>query len=152
MAEIESISESSGGTSGNRLKIAGNGFGTVAEEAAVSVGALACEVVEISNSEIICDLEAGATDAVDPAIEGQFIGGQGAKFTRFSASCADIWSAADFAANIDSISNSCILEETIISAWESVYDDDEIQDLIWVRGYFKAPRSGDYDFLVSADD
>lgn len=36
--------------------------------------------------------------------------------------------------------------------WELSYDSDYERHGLWARGFFKAPRTGDYTFYLSADD
>lgn len=55
-AEVTSISSNQGGTSGNRLNIAGNGFGTATDDVSVDISGLNCSIVSITNTEIVCDV------------------------------------------------------------------------------------------------
>lgn len=44
------------------------------------------------------------------------------------------------------------MSENILGSWELYVSDEYTKEGIYARGFFKAPRTGDYRFWLSADD
>jgi len=42
--------------------------------------------------------------------------------------------------------------DEIRGQWELQFNPDYGKHGVWARGFFKAPRTGDYNFFLSADD
>ena len=63
LPEINTISHATVGTQGAKLTIDGKGFGNQVSNIEVSVGGLACDVKDVVNEKIDCELAAGAVTA-----------------------------------------------------------------------------------------
>lgn len=162
LPEVTGVSSNEGSAKGQILTIEGNGFGKSAQDIRVSIGqnsqnqtGVACDVLSATNTQLSCRVREGLLDTTDQSYSAGF----GARYTRYQFRSDNPYghvrtfrdrliSDADFFTTTSTYVVD--REEGYLGSWENyMYNAPEAYH---VRGWFKAPRTGAYNFQLAGDD
>ena len=136
LPSILSLSTNSGTKFGQVLTITGVGFSTTASENTVTVGGIACAVTSATSTTLTCDLAAG-TPATLPLYEGSY----GIIAEQYSTS----GTYPDIRSSLGTPTSSIYLMTS-----ENI-PTDGVNGIEVIKGYFRAPVTGDYTFIISSN-
>jgi hypothetical protein len=159
---VKGISENVGSSEAHKLTIYGSGFGNIKNSVDVRVAGVNCPVIEVlpnsvtcvarpsnSDSNILPNSGRLPTDTTRTQING-YVSGTGVSFRRYSR--GELLVDGTVQGFIDGINSGLLLMEE-----EGVLPDLELNGTnlyhtYLFKGYFKAPRTGQYTFRVYSND